>query len=103
MTVAREEIFGPVIVVIPFDDEDEAIAIANDSPYGLYGYVFCERHRPGHGRRQAAPVAATSASTRSSATTRPRSAASSTRGVGRDGGSWGLHAYCEMQSIMWKG
>ena len=35
MRVAREEIFGPVLTVTPFDDEDEAIAIANDSPYGL--------------------------------------------------------------------
>ncbi|MFC5379270.1 aldehyde dehydrogenase [Aquipuribacter nitratireducens] len=35
MRVAQEEIFGPVLVVIPFDDEDEAVAIANDSPFGL--------------------------------------------------------------------
>ena len=35
MRVAREEIFGPVLTVTEFDDEDEAIAIANDSPYGL--------------------------------------------------------------------
>lgn len=40
MTIAREEIFGPVLVVIPYDTEEEAIAIANDSVYGLSGQVF---------------------------------------------------------------
>src|SRR5215471_8783411 len=40
MTVAREEIFGPVLVVIPFDGEDEAVRIANDSPYGLAGNIM---------------------------------------------------------------
>jgi phenylacetaldehyde dehydrogenase len=40
MRVAREEIFGPVITMIPFDDEDEGIAIANDTEFGLYDYVF---------------------------------------------------------------
>jgi aldehyde dehydrogenase (NAD+) len=39
MTIAREEIFGPVLVMIPFKDDDEAIRIANDTPYGLSGYV----------------------------------------------------------------
>ncbi|MEV7990635.1 aldehyde dehydrogenase family protein [Streptomyces sp. NPDC086077] len=38
--IAREEIFGPVLVVIPFDDEDDAVRIANDSPYGLSGAVW---------------------------------------------------------------
>ena len=38
--VAREEIFGPVLVVIPFDGDDDAVAIANDSPYGLSGSVW---------------------------------------------------------------
>lgn len=40
MRVAREEIFGPVLVVIPFDTEDEAVAMANDSPYGLGSAVW---------------------------------------------------------------
>ena len=39
MTIAREEIFGPVLSIIPYADEDEAIRIANDTPYGLSGYV----------------------------------------------------------------
>jgi aldehyde dehydrogenase (NAD+) len=39
MTIAKEEIFGPVLSIIPYDDEDEAVRIANDTPYGLSGYV----------------------------------------------------------------
>ncbi|HEY7774930.1 MAG TPA: aldehyde dehydrogenase family protein, partial [Kineobactrum sp.] len=39
MTIAREEIFGPVLVMIPYETEEEAIRIANDTPYGLAGYV----------------------------------------------------------------
>src|SRR4029450_4473879 len=38
-TVAQEEIFGPVLAVMPFDDDDEAVAIANNSRYGLAGAV----------------------------------------------------------------
>ena len=40
MRIAQEEIFGPVLAVIPFDDEEDAIRIANDSPYGLAGNVM---------------------------------------------------------------
>ncbi|MCW2672318.1 MAG: aldehyde dehydrogenase [Frankiales bacterium] len=40
MTIAREEIFGPVLVVIPYQDEDDAVRIANDSEYGLAGGVW---------------------------------------------------------------
>jgi aldehyde dehydrogenase (NAD+) len=44
MTIAREEIFGPVVVLIAYDDEDDAVAIANDSEYGLSGYVSSASH-----------------------------------------------------------
>ena len=40
--ILREEIFGPVLAIIPFDDEDEAVRLANDTEYGLVGYVFTE-------------------------------------------------------------
>jgi acyl-CoA reductase-like NAD-dependent aldehyde dehydrogenase len=40
MRIAQEEIFGPVLVVIPFDSEDDAVQIANDSKYGLGGSIF---------------------------------------------------------------
>jgi len=40
MTIAQEEIFGPVLVMIPYDDEEDAVRIANDSVYGLAGGVW---------------------------------------------------------------
>tara|TARA_E500000075_G_C6968529_1_gene309379 strand:- start:870 stop:1409 length:540 start_codon:yes stop_codon:yes gene_type:complete len=39
MRISQEEIFGPVLVIIPFDDEEEAIVMANDTPYGLAAYL----------------------------------------------------------------
>jgi aldehyde dehydrogenase (NAD+) len=47
MRIAQEEIFGPVIVVIPYEDEAEAVRIANDSPYGLSGAVFTKDYDRG--------------------------------------------------------
>ncbi|NLA34445.1 MAG: aldehyde dehydrogenase family protein [Actinobacteria bacterium] len=102
MTAVREEIFGPVVAVVPFDDEDEAIAIANDSDFGLYSYVFtadtgrafnvAKRLRSGNvginslQRNHEAPFGGFKQS-----------------GVGRDGGVYGMYAYSEMQSIVWPG
>ena len=57
MTIAREEIFGPVLSILPYRDEDDAISIANDTEYGLSGYVsgsqekaqkFAEKFRSGN-------------------------------------------------------
>lgn len=48
MRIAREEIFGPVLSVIPFEDEDEAVSIANDSPYGLGAGLWTESISKAH-------------------------------------------------------
>ena len=102
MTVAREEAFAPVITVIPFDTEDDAIAIANDSPYGLYNYVFSGDT----GRAMEVAKLLRSGNVGINTLQRNHEAAFGGfkySGVGRDGGSWGLHAYSEMQSIVWMG
>jgi len=98
--VAREEFFGPVVVVLGFDDEDEAIELANGTPFGLYDYVWtadtarayrvARQLRSGNvglntvQRNHEAPFGGFKMS-----------------GVGRDGGTFGLHAYSELQSIVW--
>lgn len=102
MTAAREEFFAPVITVIPFDDEDEAIAISNDSPYGLYDYVFSADT----GRAMAVAKLLEAGNVGINTLQRNHELAFGGfkySGVGRDGGSWGLHAYSELQSIVWAG
>ena len=102
MRVVREEIFGPVVAVVPFDDEEEGIALANDTDYGLIDYVWsgdvarafrvARRLRAGGvgvntvGRNMEAPFGGFKRS-----------------GVGRDVGSYALHAYSEVQAIVWPG
>ena len=102
MKVVQEEIFGPVVVVLPFDDEDEGIALMNGTDFGLYDYVFSadsnkafrasKRLRAGNiginttQRNHNTPFGGTKFS-----------------GVGRDGGAFGLHAYSDLQSVVWPG
>ncbi|WP_411151516.1 aldehyde dehydrogenase family protein [Streptomyces sp. A30] len=102
MRVAREEIFGPVVSVLPFEEEEEAVELANDTDYGLIDYVWsgdvarafrvARRLRAGGvgvntvGRNMEAPFGGFKRS-----------------GVGRDVGSYALHAYSEVQAIVWPG
>jgi len=102
MKAVREEIFGPVIVVVPFDDDDEAIAIANDSDFGLYDYVFSEDTGKAYGIAQQLEAGHVGINTAQRNHEAPFGGFKMS-GVGRDGGDFGLHAYTEIQSIIWPG
>ncbi len=98
MRIAREEIFGPVLAIIPFETEAEAIAIANDTPYGLTNYVqtgdslranrmarvlrsgMVEMN--GQGRSAGAPFGGMKQS-----------------GNGREGGVWGIEDFLEVKAV----
>ena len=98
MRIAREEIFGPVITVLPYDDEEDAVRIANDSDYGLGGAVFTadQEHGMALARRiesgtvgvnhYALPIDAPFGGVKQS-------------GIGRELGPEGLAAYLETKSI----
>jgi acyl-CoA reductase-like NAD-dependent aldehyde dehydrogenase len=97
--IAREEVFGPVLVIIPFDDEDDAIAIANDSPYGLAAGVWSEDAerarrvasllRVGRVRVNGAPLNKLA----------PHGGFKLS-GVGREWGRFGIEEFLEYQSVI---
>ncbi len=98
MTIAREEVFGPVLVMIPFADEAEAIAIANDSPYGLAGYVQSgdiKRARRVAGQIRAGSVHINGAGQDYSS---PFGGFKQS-GNGREWGEFGLHDFLEVKVI----
>ena len=99
-TIAQEEIFGPVLVVIPYDDDDDAVRIANNSIYGLSGGVVSGATSSGPGPSPAASAPARCRSTAAS-TTAPTcpSAATSQCGIGREMGVAGFEEYLEIKSI----
>jgi betaine-aldehyde dehydrogenase len=98
MTIAQEEIFGPVLVVIAYDKDEDAIAIANDSRYGLNGAVFssdperalkvASRIRTGTVEINGQPAGLQSPA-----------GGFKESGIGREGGLEGFDAYVETRSI----
>ena len=102
MTIAREEIFGPVLSIIACKDEDDAVRIANDTPYGLSGYVsssdlararrVARRLRTGNVHLNGAPV-----------DTNAPFGGYKQSGLGREWGAWGIEEYLETKAIIGHG
>lgn len=99
MRIAREEIFGPVLCVIPYDDEEEAIAIANDTPYGLQAYV--ESADVAHAR-QVAERLECGRVVINGAPHEPLAPFGGFKlsGIGREYGRYGLEAHLEPRAIL---
>ena len=98
MTIAQEEIFGPVLCLIKYESEDEAIQIANDTPYGLAGYVQGEH---GHALEVASKIRAGQITINKGA--RVRSApfgGYKTSGNGREHGAHGLEECLETKAVI---
>lgn len=99
MRIAREEIFGPVLTSIPFSTEEEALQIANDTPYGLTGYVWTNDLTRGlrvSDKVEAGMVWVNSENVRHLPTPFGGVKAS---GIGRDGGDWSFEFYMEQKHI----
>lgn len=98
MTIAREEIFGPVLSIIPFDSEEEAIAIANDTPYGLAAYI--QTGDPERAKRVARRLRAGTISVNGEGQgfDAPFGGFKQS-GNGRESGQYGLHDYLEIKSL----
>ena len=98
MRIAREEIFGPVLVIIPFETEDEAIRIANDTPYGLAAYV--QTGSPDRAERVASRLRAGAVHINGAAFNYGSPFGGYKQsGNGREGGVMGLEDYLETKTI----
>jgi len=98
MTVAREEIFGPVMVMMPFDSEEHAYELANDTDYGLTDYV--QTSDPDKAKRAARAMRAGMIRINGDGGAGPSPFGGYKQsGNGREGGKWGIEDFCEIKHI----
>jgi betaine-aldehyde dehydrogenase len=102
MTIAQEEIFGPVLSIIPYKDEEEAVRIANDSPYGLAGAVWSKDDA--HAQRVARRIRAGQVDVNGGAfNLNAPFGGFKQSGHGREAGVYGLEEFLEYKSLQLKG
>ncbi|MEP6018586.1 MAG: aldehyde dehydrogenase family protein [Paracoccaceae bacterium] len=98
MVIAREEIFGPVLSIIPFDTEEEAVEIANDTPYGLTNYVQTQDSQ----RANRLATQLRSGMVEMNGTSRAAGSpfgGMKQSGNGREGGLWGIEDFLEVKAV----
>jgi aldehyde dehydrogenase (NAD+) len=99
MTIAREEIFGPVLCILPYDNEEQAVQIANDTPYGLAAYVWSKdnlRARRIGGRIRAGQVTLNGAA----GSMNTPFGGFKMSGNGREWGEFGLRDFLEVKAVI---
>ena len=99
MTIAQEEIFGPVLVVIPYEDEDDAVRIANDSVYGLAGSVYTSDNDKALKIARKIRTGTYAVNMYAFDPGAPFGGFKNS-GIGRENGPEGIEAYCEPKSIL---
>ena len=98
MTIAREEIFGPVLTMIPFDTEEEAVEIANDTPYGLTNYVQTQDGERANRMARALRSGMVEMNGTSRAPGAPFGGMKQS-GNGREGGIFGIEDFLEIKAV----
>jgi aminomuconate-semialdehyde/2-hydroxymuconate-6-semialdehyde dehydrogenase len=99
MRICRDEVFGPVVTVQPFDTEEEAVALANDTPYGLSALIFTEGLRRAHrvaGRLRAGTVWINCFNIRD---LRAPFGGMGDSGLGREGGAYSREFFTEPKTV----
>jgi aldehyde dehydrogenase (NAD+) len=100
MTIAREEIFGPVLSVIPYEDENDAVRIANESDYGLSGSVWTADRDRGVGVARRVRTGTYAVNAGMTIDLKNPFGGFKSSGIGREMGPEGLEAYTEVQTIV---
>ncbi|MFN8545468.1 MAG: aldehyde dehydrogenase family protein [Candidatus Binatia bacterium] len=98
--IAQEEIFGPVVSVIPFRDEDEAVRIANDSAYGLGGAIYSANTAAAVDLAKRIRTGVVWVNNGINMVDAPFGGFKGS-GLGREGGTWGMEEYTEIQHVGW--
>jgi 5-carboxymethyl-2-hydroxymuconic-semialdehyde dehydrogenase len=99
MEIARDEVFGPVLAVMPFDDEADALALANDSRYGLSTYLWTGNLGRAHRLARSFQSGMVWVNTEISRNLSTPFGGMKDSGIGRDGGDWSFDFYMETRNV----